>query len=203
MLAEESFERDWRRQLSRPDQRSGDLEDAAMNLLDEMVAPEEVGHAVERVVVDEDRAEQRLLRLEVVRRRAIGTVLGLRRALRQLFDRRHGDQRVSGRVEGKRTRTTRIRRITRPTAPPANPASLSKGGAGSSEASRYPVSSNRSTGSLRTRIAFVPAIQRRRRTQETPLDFDALAAPGEGGAEIPLNRKYSEKYLLLQKHRLS
>ena len=33
---------------------------------------QEIGDAVERVVVDEDRAEQRLLGLEIVRRRAIG-----------------------------------------------------------------------------------------------------------------------------------
>ena len=75
MVAEERLERDRRRQLARPDQRSCDLEDAAMDLLDEMLAPEEVGDAVERVIVDEDRAEQRLLGLEVVRRRAIGALL--------------------------------------------------------------------------------------------------------------------------------
>ena len=49
-----------------------------MNLLDEMLAPKEVGDAVEGVVVDEDRAEQRLFGLEVVRRRAIGALLRLR-----------------------------------------------------------------------------------------------------------------------------
>ena len=84
MLAEEGLERDRRRQLAGPDQRSRDLENAAMNLLDEMLAPEEVRDAVERVVVDEDRAEQRLFGLEVVRRRAIGAFLRLRLALRRI-----------------------------------------------------------------------------------------------------------------------
>ena len=89
MVAEERLERDRRRQFARPDQRSGDLEDAAMNLLDEMLAPEEVGNAVERVIVDEDRAEQRLLGLEIVRRRAIGALLRLGLALRELLNGRH------------------------------------------------------------------------------------------------------------------
>ncbi len=88
MLAEEGLERDRRRELARPDQRSGDLEDAAVNFLDEMLAPQEVGDAVEGVVVDEDRAEQRLLGLEIVRGRAIGARLGL--ALGKLLDGRHG-----------------------------------------------------------------------------------------------------------------
>src|ERR1700749_2744974 len=61
-----------------------------MNLLDEVLAPEEVGDPVERVIVDEDRAEQRLLRFEIMRRRAIGAFLRLRLALRELFDGRHG-----------------------------------------------------------------------------------------------------------------
>ena len=90
MFAEESLERDRRRELAGADQRAGDLENAAMNFLDEMLASEEVRNAVERVVVDEDRAEQRLLGLEVVRRRAIGALLRLRLALRELFDGRHG-----------------------------------------------------------------------------------------------------------------
>ena len=89
MVAEERLERDRRRQLAGPDQRSGDLEDAAMNLLDEMLAPEEVGDAVERVIVDEDRAEQRLLGLEVVRRRTIGALLRWGLALGELLNGRH------------------------------------------------------------------------------------------------------------------
>src|ERR1700734_2094855 len=90
MLAKEGLERHRRRQLAGTDQRSRDLEDAAMNFLDEMLASEEIRDAVERVIVDQDRAEQRLFGLEVVRRRAIGALLRLRLALRELFDRRHG-----------------------------------------------------------------------------------------------------------------
>ena len=84
MVAKEGLERHRRRQLAGPDQRSRDLEYAAMNFLDEMLAPEEVRDAVERVIVDEDRAEQRLFGLEVVRRRAIGAFLRLRLALRRI-----------------------------------------------------------------------------------------------------------------------
>ena len=94
VVAEERLERDRRREFARPDQRAGDLEDAAMDLLDEMLAPEEIGNAVERVIVDEDRAEQRLLGLEVVRRRAIGAFLRRGLALRELFDGRHDMRRV-------------------------------------------------------------------------------------------------------------
>src|SRR5271163_568182 len=90
MLAEEGLERHRRRQLAGPDQRSRDLEDAAMNFLDEVLASEEIRDAVERVIVDQDRAEQRLFGLEVVRRRAIGALLRQRLALGELFDRRHG-----------------------------------------------------------------------------------------------------------------
>ncbi len=98
MVAEERFERDRRRQFARADQRACDLEDAAMDLLDEMLAPQEIGNAVERIIVDKDRAEQRLLGLEVVRRRAIGAVLRLGLALCELFNRRHGDRRFPGQV---------------------------------------------------------------------------------------------------------
>ena len=41
-----------------------------MDRLEEMLRLEEVGDPVERLVVDEDRAEQRLLGLDVVRRGA-------------------------------------------------------------------------------------------------------------------------------------
>src|SRR5260370_15240657 len=72
-----------------------------------MLAPQKVRDAVERIVVDEDRAQQRLLSLEIVGRRAIGRFLRMRRrlALRQMFDCRHGDGRASRflRVLGERT----------------------------------------------------------------------------------------------------
>ena len=66
-VAEERLQRDRRRQLAGPDQRARDLEDAAMDRLEEMLRLQEVRHAVEGVVVDEDRAEQRLLGLDIVR----------------------------------------------------------------------------------------------------------------------------------------
>ena len=45
-----------------------DLVDLAVDRLVEMLGREEVGDAIERLVVDEDGAEQRLLGLDVVRR---------------------------------------------------------------------------------------------------------------------------------------
>ncbi len=72
VLAEERLQRDRRRELAGADQRAGDLVDAAMDLLDEMLGLEKVGDAVEGVVVDQDRAEQRLFGFDVERRSAIG-----------------------------------------------------------------------------------------------------------------------------------
>ncbi len=95
MFAEKSLERHRRRQLASPDQRSRDLENAAMNLLDEVLASEEVRDAIKCIVVDEDRPEQGLLGLEVVRRRAIGPFLRRRLALQQFVEGRHGAVRVS------------------------------------------------------------------------------------------------------------
>jgi hypothetical protein len=54
-----------------------------------MLAFEEIRDAVERVVVDEDRAQKRLFGLEIVGRRTIGALLRLRLGLRELFDPRH------------------------------------------------------------------------------------------------------------------
>ena len=90
VLAEKGLQRDRRRELAGANHRAGDLEDAAMNLLDEMLAPKKVGDAVEGVVVDQDRAEQRLLGVEVVRRRAVGALLRCGLSLRKLLDGRHG-----------------------------------------------------------------------------------------------------------------
>ena len=47
-----------------------DLEDLAVQRVEEMLRQEEIRDAVERLVVDEDSAEQRLLRLDIVRRLA-------------------------------------------------------------------------------------------------------------------------------------
>ena len=61
--------------------------DAPVQVLEEMLGLEEVGDAVVGVVVDEDRAEQRLLGVDVVR----GDAVVRRRALQA------GDQGVGGR----------------------------------------------------------------------------------------------------------
>ena len=65
MLAEEGLQRDRGGEFSGADQRARDLEDAAMDLLDEMLDLQEVGDPVVGVVVDQNRAEQRLLGLDV------------------------------------------------------------------------------------------------------------------------------------------
>ena len=44
-----------------------ELIDLLMDRLEEMFRIEEIGDAVERLVVDQDRAQQRLLRLDIVR----------------------------------------------------------------------------------------------------------------------------------------
>ena len=90
VLPQESLERDRRGELAHANHRAGDLVDAAMNLLDEMLAPEKVRHAVEGVVVDQDRAEQRLFGLEIVGRRAIGALFRCGLSLRELLNGRHG-----------------------------------------------------------------------------------------------------------------
>ena len=75
VFAEERLQRDRRGEFSRADQRARDLVDAAMDFLDEMLGLQEVGDAVPGVVVDQDRAEQRLLGLDVGGGRAIGRTL--------------------------------------------------------------------------------------------------------------------------------
>ena len=57
--------------LAHPDDVAGDLEDLAVQRLEQMDGLQEVRDAVEGVVVDEDRAEQRLLGLDVARRLAV------------------------------------------------------------------------------------------------------------------------------------
>ena len=54
------------------DELAGDLEDAPVHRLEEMLRLEEIGDAVEGLVVDQDGAEQRLFGLDVLRRGAIG-----------------------------------------------------------------------------------------------------------------------------------
>ena len=68
LVGQVGLDGDRRRGLAGADDLAGDLVDLAMDRLVEMLGQQEIGDAVERLVVDEDRAEQRLLRLDVVRR---------------------------------------------------------------------------------------------------------------------------------------
>ncbi len=77
------------------DQRAGDLVDAAVNLLDEMLGCEEIRDAVVGVVVDQDGAEQRLFGLDIGRRAAVGAPPGrlpLRAGGSGRLDSRHGER---------------------------------------------------------------------------------------------------------------
>ena len=78
VLAQPGLQRHRGGDLAGPDQGAGHLEDAAVNLLAEMLRLQEVRDPVEGVVVDEDGAEQRLLGLDVVRGNpvAVGARLG-------------------------------------------------------------------------------------------------------------------------------
>jgi hypothetical protein len=64
----EGFQRDGRSDLAGADQAARDLENLLMDRLEEVFRLEEVGNAVERLVIHEDRAEQCLLDLNVMRR---------------------------------------------------------------------------------------------------------------------------------------
>ena len=65
---QEGLQRHGRRDLAHPDQAAGGLEDGLMQRLEEVLRLQEVGDPVEGVVVDQDRAEQALFRLDIVRR---------------------------------------------------------------------------------------------------------------------------------------
>ena len=65
---QERLQRDGGRDLAHPDQAAGGLEDGLMDRLEEVLRLQKVGNPVERVVVDQDRAQQALFRLDIVRR---------------------------------------------------------------------------------------------------------------------------------------
>ena len=69
---EESLERDRRRDLAGADQVAREFEDLLMDRLEEMLRLEKVRNAVEGLVVDQDSAQQRLFRLDIVRSGTIG-----------------------------------------------------------------------------------------------------------------------------------
>ncbi len=74
VIAEEGLQRDRSGELALPDHGAGDLEDAPMDFLDEVFAAQEIGDAVESVVVDHDRAEQGLFGLDIGGRNPIGAL---------------------------------------------------------------------------------------------------------------------------------
>ena len=81
MIAEERLQGDGGGELALPDHGAGDLKNAAMDFLDEVFAAQEVGDAVESVVIDQDRPEQGLLGFDIGRRNPIGALRRNGRAL--------------------------------------------------------------------------------------------------------------------------
>ena len=70
LYRQERLERYRRGQFSGADQPAGELEDALVDGLEKVLRLEEIGDAIERLVVNEDGAKQRLLCLDIVWRRA-------------------------------------------------------------------------------------------------------------------------------------
>src|SRR5262249_8211132 len=75
---EEGFERDGGRTLSPEDQLCGSLVEPRMERIIKMSGLEEARDAIDRFVVDQDRAEQGLLSFNIVRRFTENRRLGLR-----------------------------------------------------------------------------------------------------------------------------
>ena len=69
---DEGLQRDRRGDLAHPDQAAGGLEDGLMDRLEEVLRLQEIRNPIERVVVDQDRAEKALFRLDIVRCAPIG-----------------------------------------------------------------------------------------------------------------------------------
>ena len=69
---QEGLQRDGSGDLAHPDQAAGGLVDGLVDRLEEVLRLQKVRNPVERVVVDQDRAQQALFRLDIVRRAPIG-----------------------------------------------------------------------------------------------------------------------------------
>ena len=64
---QKGLQRDRSGDLAHPDQAAGGLKDGLMDRLEEVLGLEKIRNPVERVVVDQDRAQKALLRLDIVR----------------------------------------------------------------------------------------------------------------------------------------
>ena len=67
-MLEEGLQRHRACQLAGPDQRRGGIEDARVYAFVEMLGGEKAADPVASLIVDQDRAQQCLFRLEIVRR---------------------------------------------------------------------------------------------------------------------------------------
>ena len=86
-VLEERFHRDRRRDFTCVDQRCERFKNPAMQRIEEMARRQKPGNAVERLVVNQDRTEQRLLGFEIVRRLTERQRFGGRGGCFELFDR--------------------------------------------------------------------------------------------------------------------
>ena len=78
VFAQKGLQRDRRREFAGANELRRDIENAAVQFFGEILRLQEIRDAVESVVVDEDRAEQRLFRLDIMRRHPIGGIVALR-----------------------------------------------------------------------------------------------------------------------------
>ena len=68
----EGLQRDRGGDLAHPDQAAGGLEDGLVDRLEEVLRLQKIRHPIERVIVDQDRAQHALLGLDIVRCAPIG-----------------------------------------------------------------------------------------------------------------------------------
>src|SRR5947209_12111640 len=71
LLGQEGLQRNRRRDFAGADQLRGNLVNALVQRLGKMLRVQKIRDAVERIVVDDNGAEQRLLRLDIMRRDAV------------------------------------------------------------------------------------------------------------------------------------
>src|SRR5215468_2484396 len=80
LSGQEGLQRHRRCQLAGANETARDVVDLLMNRLEEMLRLEKIADAIERLVIDQNRAQEGLLRLDIVRCGAVG-----RRRLLWLF----------------------------------------------------------------------------------------------------------------------
>jgi hypothetical protein len=119
LVAEKGLERDRRRDLAGLDEGRRDLVDAPVQILEEVRGLEEVRDPVIGVVVDQNRTEQGLLGIDVVRRYPILRLRGLQAGNQGIGSHRalRRSNRLSNAIHKRRT----VNQLAPPTVRPRNP----------------------------------------------------------------------------------